>query len=319
MKWIEVQIKTTTEAVEIVSNILYEVGIGGLVIEDPNDIIASSENESWDYIDSKLLDQDFEGVIVKGYFEESEDLKDKIELIKENVEKIPQYCLNKGLGEITEVTTTEIENQDWSKVWKKYYKPKKIGEKVVIKPSWEKYQKKDDELIIEIDPGTAFGTGTHETTIMCIRQLEKHVHNLDTVIDVGCGTGVLSIGAAKLGAISVVGVDLDEECVKVARENVRKNGVANVVQIKSGNMLDNIDCKANIVVANIVANIINVISKDIDKFLEDDGVFIASGIIIDKLKEVKNELVKNGLKIIDETVMGEWACVVSKINEVTYE
>lgn len=319
MKWIEVQIKTTTEAVEIVSNILYEVGVGGLVIEDPNDIIASSENESWDYIDSKLLDQDFEGVIVKGYFEESEDLKDKIELIKENVEKIPQYCLNKGLGEVTEVTTTEIENQDWSKVWKKYYKPKKIGEKVVIKPSWEKYQKKDDELIIEIDPGTAFGTGTHETTIMCIRQLEKHVHNLDTVIDVGCGTGVLSIGAAKLGAISVVGVDLDEECVKVARENVRKNGVANVVQIKSGNMLDNIDCKANIVVANIVANIINLISKDIDKFLEDDGVFIASGIIIDKLQEVKNELVKNGLKIIDETVMGEWACVVSKINEVTYE
>lgn len=319
MKWIEVKIKTTTEAVEIVSNILYEVGVGGLVIEDPNDIIDSKENETWDYIDSKLLDQDFERVIVKGYLQESEDLKDKIELIIENVEKIPQFCRNKELGEVTQVVTTEIENEDWSKTWKKYYKPKKIGEKVVIKPSWEEYTKKDGEVIIEIDPGTAFGTGTHETTIMCIRQLEKYVHSLDTVVDVGCGTGILSIGAAKLGAMSVVGVDLDEECVKVSRENVRKNGVTGAVQVKHGNMLDKVDCKANVVVANIVANIIKIIAKDIKVFLEEDGVFIASGIILDKLQEVKDSLEENGLMVIDETIMGEWACVVAKLKGVDNE
>ncbi|WDV44550.1 50S ribosomal protein L11 methyltransferase [Clostridiaceae bacterium M8S5] len=318
MMWTEIQIKTTTQAVEIVSNILYEVGVGGLVIEDPNDII-DSENETWDYIDTKLLDQDFERVIVKGYLEESEDLKDKIELIIENVEKIPQFCKNKELGHVTEVTTTEIENQDWSKTWKKYYKPKKIGEKIVIKPSWEEYEKQVDEIVIEIDPGTAFGTGTHETTIMCVRELEKHVHSLDTVIDVGCGTGVLSIAAAKLGAMSVVGVDLDEECVKVARENVRKNGVTGAVQIKHGDMLKQIDCKANVVVANIVAEIIKIISKDIITFLEDDGVFIASGIILDKIQEVKEALKDNGLTIIEETTMGEWACIVSKLDGDKHE
>ncbi|KPU27928.1 ribosomal protein L11 methyltransferase [Caloranaerobacter sp. TR13] len=313
MKWIEVQIKTTTEAVEVVSNILYEAGVGGLVIEDPNDLVFQNKNEGdWDYIDPTLEEQNFEGVIVKGYLPESEDLIDKIELIKQNVEKIPQYNLDKGLGE---VTTSEVYENDWANSWKKYYKPKKIGEKIVVKPSWESYEKKPEDIVIELDPGMAFGTGTHETTIMCIKQLEKYVHQHDIVFDIGCGTGILSIAAAKLGAISTIGIDLDEVSVKVAKENVRKNGVANTVQIRKGNLLDVVDGRANVIVANIIAEVIVKLAEVVPKFLLEDGVFIASGIILDKIKDVKAALDKNGLEVIDEMKMGEWACLVSRFKE----
>ncbi|WP_130806614.1 50S ribosomal protein L11 methyltransferase [Senegalia massiliensis] len=314
MKWIEVQVKTTTEAVETVTNILYEAGACGLVIEDPNDITHfETDSEKWDYIDPKLLESDFEGAIVKGYFEESEDLIDKIELIKDNIEMIPNYQLDKGLGE---VTTSEIEDQDWSETWRKYYKPKKIGEKVVIKPTWEEYEKQEEDIIIELDPGMAFGTGTHETTMMCIRQLEKYIHKFDTVFDIGTGTGVLAIASAKLGAVNTIAIDLDEDAVRVAKQNVVKNGVANTVQVKHGDLLEIIDGKANVIVANIIADIISMLAKDIKKFLENDGVFISSGIILDKIPDVKKSLEENGLRVVDEIQMGEWACLVSKIGEI---
>lgn len=313
MKWIEVQIKTTTEAVETVTNILYEAGAAGIVIEDPKDIILYHSDEGdWDYVDPSLLKNEFEGVIVKGYIEESEDLIDKIELVKQNVEKIPSYELDKGLGE---VTTSEVEEKDWSETWKKYYKPKKIGERTVIKPTWEDYDKNEDEIIIELDPGMAFGTGTHETTIMCVKQLEKHIHKFDTVFDIGCGTGILSIAAAKLGAVNTIAIDLDEDSVRVASENIRKNGVANTVQVKQGNLLDVVKGKANVIVANIIAEVIQVLANDIKTFLEDDGVFIASGIIHDKAEEVKDKLKEQGLKIIEEVSMGEWVCLVSKLGD----
>ncbi|WP_425446119.1 50S ribosomal protein L11 methyltransferase [Dethiothermospora halolimnae] len=310
MKWIEVQIKTTTEAVEAVSNILYEVGVGGLVIEDPNDLIIEGKSEEdWDYIDPSLLEQNYEGVIVKGYFPESEDLIDKIELIRQNVEKIPQYNLDKGLGE---VTTSEVYEEDWAHSWKKYYKPKKIGEKVVVKPTWEEYNKKEDELIIELDPGMAFGTGTHETTILCIQQLEKHIKNKDKVFDVGCGTGILSIAGAKLGAHNVIGIDLDEVSINVSNENIKLNNVDDIVEIRHGNLLDVVNEKADIIVANIIAEIIVELVKDIPRFLEDDGLFIASGIILEKIDLVKEALAKENMDILQVETKGEWASIVSK-------
>ncbi|MTI49386.1 MAG: 50S ribosomal protein L11 methyltransferase [Firmicutes bacterium] len=313
MKWIEVQVKTTTEAVEVVSNIFYEVGVGGLVIEDPNDIRMQMKTEQdWDYVDPSLLDNVFEGVIVKGYFPQSEDLIDKVELIRQNVEKIPQYNLDKGLGE---VTTTEVYEEDWAHGWKKYYKPKKIGEKTVIKPSWEEYEISDDEILIELDPGMAFGTGTHETTIMCLEQLEKTIQSNNQVIDVGCGTGILSIGAAKYGANKVIGVDLDEVSVKVSNENIIANNVNEIVEIRHGNLLDVVDEKADVIVANIIAEVIVVLVEDIPKFLNKDGVFISSGIILEKIDMVKEALDKQNLEVVDTIIMGEWACIVSRFKE----
>lgn len=313
MKWIEVQIKTTTEAEEAVSNILYEAGVGGLAIEDPNDVLAFMKNEDdWDYIDPSLLNQEFEGVIIKGYFPESEDLIDKIELIKQNVEKIPQYNLDKGLGE---VTVTEVYEKDWQDSWKKYYKPKKVGDKIVVKPSWEDYEKKADEIIIELDPGMAFGTGTHETTMMCIQKLEQYLKKDDAVFDIGCGSGILSIAAAKLGAGKVIGVDLDAVSVESSRKNVAMNNVENIVQIREGNLLDVVDEKADLIVSNIVAEIIIDMTKNIKKYLNRDGIFISSGIILEKLDLVKESLESQGFVIVETYTMNDWACIVSKFAE----
>ncbi|SDZ19741.1 [LSU ribosomal protein L11P]-lysine N-methyltransferase [Proteiniborus ethanoligenes] len=313
MKWIEIQIKTTSEAVEAVTSILYEVGAGGLAIEDPNDIISyANSDENWDFIEASLLEQQYDGVIVKAYFPESEDLIDKIELIKQNVEKIPQFNLDKGLGE---VTTTEVYEKDWADSWKKYYKPKKIGDRIVIKPSWEEYEVEDNDIIIELDPGMAFGTGTHETTIMCIKQLEKYVNEGNVVFDIGCGSGILSIAAAKLGAKKVIGVDLDELSVKVSNENAKMNKVENIVDIKHGNLLDVIKEKADLVVSNIVAEIITVLSKDVTKFLNKEGIFITSGIIHEKTQTVKEAMIEEGLEILDTVTMGEWVCIVAKLGE----
>ena len=313
MKWIEVQIKTTTEAEEAVANILYELGVGGLAIEDQNDILAFAKNEDdWDYIDPSLLKQDFEGVIIKGYFPESEDLIDKIELIKQNVEKIPQYNLDKGLGE---VTTTEVYEKDWAESWKKYYKPKKIGEKIVVKPTWEEYEEKSGEIIVELDPGMAFGTGTHETTTMCIRALEKYTKPNSTIFDIGCGSGILSIAAAKLGGKRVVGVDLDELPVKVSKENVKLNKVSDVVEIRRGNLLDVVDEKADIIVSNIIAEVIVTLTSDIVPYLKGDSIFISSGIIIEKVDMVVNALLKEGFKVLEISKMNGWACIVSKLEK----
>ncbi|PAB58938.1 50S ribosomal protein L11 methyltransferase [Anaeromicrobium sediminis] len=310
MKWIEVKIKTTTEAVEAVSNILYEAGVTGVVIEDPNDAYLKSKCENeWDYFDESILITDYEGAIVKGYLPEGEDLIDIIELIKQNVEKIPTYNLDKGLGE---VTTSEIYEEDWANGWKKYYKPKKIGEKVVVKPTWEEYEPKDEEVIIELDPGMAFGTGTHETTMMCIQNLERYVDGNSLVYDIGCGSGILSIGAAKLGAKEVIAVDLDPVAVESSRRNVALNNVEDKVNVLEGNLMELIDGEADVVVANIIADIIIGLSDYIGKFIKDDGVFIASGIILDKVEAVKEALSKNNLEIISVDKQGEWAAIVSK-------
>lgn len=311
MKWIEVQIKTTTEAEEIVENIMYELGVGGLAIEDPKDILAFQESEEdWDFIDPSILNQDYEGVIIKGYFPESEDLIDKIELIRDSIEKNPHNDLDKGLGE---VTTSEVYEKDWAEAWKKYYKPKRIGEKIVIKPTWEEYEKTDDQIIIELDPGMAFGTGTHETTIMCIEALEKYVKEGYIVYDIGCGSGILGIAAAKLGAKKVIGVDSDEVCIRVSNENAQLNKVNDKIEIRKGNLLDVVHGKADIIVSNIIAEIIIDMVDSLKDYLKEDGIFIASGIITDKVDMVKEALNENGFKIIDIVIMKDWACIISTI------
>lgn len=310
MKWIEVSIKTTTEAVEAVANVLYDAGVSGVVIEDPYDIIlVNSDEKAWDYVDESLVDLE-QGAIVKGYIPESSDLVEKIDLIKQSISTLPEFGLNIGTGE---VSTLEVNEEDWSTSWKKYYKPTKIGKDIVIKPTWEQYEAQEGEIIIEMDPGMAFGTGTHETTMMCVQQLEERISKESTVFDIGCGSGILSIVAAKLGAEKVIGVDLDEVAVNVAKKNVVENKVDGAVEIRHGNLMDVVKEKADIVVANIIADIIILLSKDIKTFLNSDGLFIASGIILDKIDEVKKNLAVNGLEVIQVETLGEWAVIVSKV------
>lgn len=312
MSWLEIEIKTTLEAKEAVTNILYEADVQGIVIEDPNDIINQNKNnQDWDYIDLSLLDNYYEGVIIKGYFEKDKFIDEKIKLIKEKVHMLPTYNLNIGLGKIL---TSDIENKDWNSEWKKYFKPIKLGKKVVIKPSWEEYKKIKDELVIEIDPGLGFGTGTHETTSMCIEELEKYINSNSTVFDIGTGTGILAITSAILGCKNSIGIDIDENCVLTAKENVKKNKVGTIVKIIKGNLLDTINTKADIIVANIIADIIIDIAGYIRNYLNDNGIFISSGILIEKIEEIKKVFKENNLEIISIKEKGEWACITAKSN-----
>ena len=277
MKWTEITIKTTTEAVEAVTNILYEQNVGGVSIEDPKDFKFQKKNEyDWDFVEEEIFNSGYDGVIIKTYITEERDVTEDINLIKEKIDGLKEFGIDVG-DAIVEIS--QVDEEDWANEWKNYYKPTKVGEKVVVKPTWEEYEAKEGDLIIELDPGMAFGTGTHETTSMCIQQLEKYVKQDSKVFDIGCGSGILAIAAAKLGANDVLAVDLDEVAVKVSKENIELNKVEDKVKALHGNLMEVVSDKADIVVANIIADIIKILAKDIKNFMKDDAVFISSGII----------------------------------------
>lgn len=312
--WIEVTIKTTTEAVEAITNILYEQGAGGAVIEDPKDFLFQKKNElDWDYVEEEVFKKnEEEDVLIKTYVSEEKNVMEFVEIIKQKVLGLRDFGIDIGEGS---VSLDQVNEADWANAWKAYYKPTKVGQRVVVKPTWEDYDMQEGDLIIELDPGMAFGTGTHETTSMCIRELEKYVNKDSKVFDIGCGSGILAIAAAKLGAKEVVAVDLDEVAVKVAKENVLENKVEENVSVMHGNLTDVIKDKADVIVVNIIADIIKILAKDVQNFMKEDAIFISSGIILDKVEEVKESLIENGFEIVEVQKLGEWSAIVSKLKK----
>jgi ribosomal protein L11 methyltransferase len=310
LEWIEIVIKTTYEAKEAVTNILHEAMVEGIVIEDPNDVInLMKETERWDYLDVDLIQDYYDGVVIKGYFIRNDDSKEKMDYIKSQINQLPRYDLDIGL---TEIEIQEIEERDWNSEWKKNFKPFRLGQNVIIKPSWESYDSKSDDIIIEIDPGAAFGTGTHETTSICIEEMEKYLNEGMDVLDIGTGTGILAILASKLGAKSVLGIDIDEDSIRISKENTRINHCHNIEIIKS-NLLESIDYQADLVTANITADIIVRMIPELSKVMKKGGIFISSGILDTKVDSVKNALTEHGFNIIEEVTKGEWAGISARI------
>ena len=310
MKWSEISIHTTHEAVEAISNILHEAGAGGVVIEDPYDLIKEREDWFGEVYELNPDDYPEEGVIIKAYLPVNSFLGETVEEIKQAINNLLLYDIDIGKNKIT---ISEVNEEEWATAWKKYYNPVKISEKFTIVPTWEVYEPvSSDELIIELDPGMAFGTGTHPTTVMCIQALEKYVKPGDKVIDVGTGSGILSIAAAMLGAKSVRALDLDPVAVDSARLNVKLNKVQHIVTVSQNNLLDHIDERANIIVANILAEIILRFVDDAYRLLEKDGYFITSGIIQAKKQEVKDGLTAAGFIIEETLVMEDWVAFIAK-------
>lgn len=315
MKWTEVKLITTEEAYDAVSEMLTSIGAGGVAIEDPNDIRREAANlSSLDYIDEKLLENLKDDVVVKAYFPDVMNKLELKQLILEKLDFISQF-LNVGKGFDS---FTEIDEEDWSTAWKKYYKPFNITEKIVIKPTWEDYNPKENEIIIQMDPGMAFGTGTHETTQMCAKLLEKYLKTNDTVIDAGCGTGILSIIAAKLGAKNITAFDVDEVAVKVTNENTALNNVSDKINSFTGDIkslykyINSQDKKADIIIANIIANVIISISKEVANYIRQGGYFITSGIINERADDVKKTYLDLGFELVETLKTGEWAAMVFK-------
>lgn len=308
-EWIEVGIITSSEAVEAVTGILYNTGVKGVSIEDPEDIEYKKKNPGdWDYFDETLLLVK-DGAIVKGYYKQDEHLDEYLRYIKDSINNLEQFGIDKGKGLIT---ATKVNEEDWENNWKKYYKPAKIGDRVVVKPIWEKYEPNSEEIVVELDPGMAFGTGTHETTRMCIKALEKYVKPESTVFDIGTGSGILAITAAKLKAKEVIGVDLDPVAVKSATENVNYNNIDNI-KILHGNLMEVVEGKADIVIANIIADVIIFLVEGVKEFIATGGRFISSGIIKDRKDDVVKKLEESGFIVEEVNIDGEWVCIVAKM------
>ena len=308
--WIEVRVITKSEALEPISGIFYGLDCKGVAIEDPEDILGREQGPlTWDFAYINVLEHKGKFAVVKGYFSEEDNIDEIIAYINKKVEEIKSLGIDVGEGK---VEFEKMYEEDWANNWKKYYKPSKVGEKIVVKPIWEEYEVKDEELVVELDPGMAFGTGEHETTRMCIQALEKYVQKDSTVFDVGCGSGILAIAAAKLGAKLAVGVDLDPVAVESAKENVGFNNIDNI-EILHGNLIEVIDGKADIVVANIIAEIICILTEDVSRVIKPNGYFITSGIIHDRVEMVTNKLEECGFEVVKVNKDGEWNCIIAKL------
>ncbi|WP_425057574.1 Ribosomal protein L11 methyltransferase [Sporomusa carbonis] len=307
MKWAEISIQTSHEATEAVADIFHDLGASGVVIEDPELINTYRRSGSWDYCDIPV-EQETEVVTIKAYLPVDELLDDKLRLFEERINNLQEHNLDKGRGAIN---WREVQEEDWASSWKEYFHPVRVGEHIVIKPSWEEYLPVEGDIIIELDPGMAFGTGTHHTTAMCIRCLEDVIRPGNIVFDVGTGSGILAVAAAKLGAAQVHAVDLDPVAVRVAKENVTFNNVTVNVKVAQGDLLTGVDGKADVIVANIIADIIIKMLPDVKTRLTDDGLFIASGIIAERLSDVTAAIIDNGLMIDKVIEEGGWVAIVA--------
>ena len=308
--WIEVRVITKSEALEPVSGIFYSLDCKGVAIEDPEDILGREQGPlTWDFADINVLEHKGKFAVVKAYFAEEDNIEEILGYVNEKLVELKEMGID--LGE-AKVEHEKMYEEDWANTWKQYYKPSKVGEKIVVKPIWEEYEQKEGELVVNLDPGMAFGTGTHETTRMCIQALEKYVKEESTVFDVGCGSGILAIAAAKLGAKLAVGVDLDPVAVESSIENVGYNNLNNI-EILHGNLVEVIDGKSDIIVANILAEIICILTDDVKRVMKDGGVFITSGIIHDRVDMVCEKLEATGFEVIEKNRDGEWNCIVAKL------
>ncbi len=311
MKWYEIRVNTTDEASDAVSEMLTTMGAGGVAIKDPFDIKKEIlKPNTLDYADDEFLESLGEDVIIQAYFQSGNNIDELLKKINDGLGNISQFLdVGKGLEGYG-----EVDDEDWSTAWKKYYKPLQLTERIVIKPTWEDYSPKGNEIIIQMDPGMAFGTGTHETTQMCSILLDKYMKDDTQVLDIGCGTGILSIIAAKLGAKTVEAIDIDEVAVKVARENIELNQEISKVSAYKAILSDlkQEEHKYDIIVANIIANVIIDLSSLIPYYLKKESLFITSGIIKERKQEVIDACEKNGMSRIETLEMGEWVAMVFK-------
>ena len=315
MKWNKFTIKTTTEAEDYLSAMLDEIGVEGIEIED--NVPLSKEDQSAMFIDFlPELPQDDGTSKVSFYIDAENDYEEILEQVKAGIEEWRQF-VDIGEGSIIQSETEDI---DWQNNWKEFFHSFTIDD-ILIKPTWEELDQADqDKILIEIDPGISFGTGKHETTQLCIHQLRKYMKDGDEVLDVGCGSGILSIVALKLGAGEVVGTDIDKDCIMSANENLKVNHLENAkTEFYVGNLIDDTQLQQtvgnecyDIVVANILADVIIPMAPVIPARLKKGGIFITSGIIDFKEQEVKEALEKAGFEILETNYQGEWVNITAK-------
>lgn len=309
MKWTEVTVSTSNEAVEAVANILMEAGASGVKIDDALDYQNLKPDRYGEIIDLATIPHVTSGAKISAYYPETVFVPEVIPTIKQRVSQLTDFGLNPAPNE---VSMTALSDEDWATAWKKYYHPVRVTRYLTIVPSWEQYQPvQSGELVLRLDPGQAFGTGTHPTTKLCLQALETVINGGEHLIDVGTGSGVLSIAAKAMGVGAVEAYDLDDVAVASAQTNLDLNPVTKDVHVAANDLLAGIDTQADIIVANILAEIIIPLVPQARQNLKRGGYFITSGIIDDKFQVVMTTIKEAGFQITQHTQMGDWHGIVA--------
>jgi ribosomal protein L11 methyltransferase len=343
MDWIEVKIETDGEFVEPLTGLILMAGIPGWVTDDPRDLrnyLNSPQAARWDYIEEGLLREEYRKTVIRAYVADNAQGRRQWRALRESLAAFRQDVATGagvGAGADTGAGTgadtgagagagesygglswalTRVKEEDWANNWKAYFKPFQVGRRLIIKPTWEAWEKKADQIILEIDPGSSFGTGQHHTTRLCLELLEKHIKPSMKVLDLGCGSGILMTAALLLGAEQAVGVDVEENAMRTARENLEQNGFsADKYMLYCGDFTANKELwrrlggkagEAHMITANIVADVILAMAPYFAGFLQPEGKLLVSGIIDQRRPEVLDRLKKAGFALLESGRSGEW-------------
>lgn len=324
MEWIQVSIITATDGIDMVCDRLSDIGISGFEIEDEKDFTEFLENNTkyWDFVDEDLLKSKQGDTKVKVYIEADENTTQVLSQIKDAMLALKREDCENKYGTL-EIETVSMQEQDWANNWKKYFKPICVGEKILICPQWEEVKDAGERKIFKVNPGMTFGTGTHHSTQMCIEHLEGVIGNGEEVLDLGCGSGILSIISLILGASDATAVDIDENCVHVAYENLDMNNMPREkYHVYSGDIINDTALfeklnvkKYDVIVANIVADVIIALLPTAEKLIKEDGTLICSGIIDERLSDVEEAVSKSGFYIDKTTHSKGWASLKLKLKQ----
>ena len=304
MKWMEVTIKfdfsNKEMGADLISNIFFETGLHGVVIVDPDD----EPLEGWG--DEIKIKPEYNAVI--GYAPKNEFFEQRNQTITDKLSR-----LKAELKIEYSIELQQVDEEDWAESWKEYFWPQKIGKQIVVKPTWREYKQNNGEIVIEIDPGMAFGTGTHPSTSLCVEMLEKYLNPDDSILDVGTGSGILLLAAAKLGAKKLSGIDVDEVAVKIAAENLIINGIeADSFNITTGKISAITKGGFDLIIANILTDVIIEIILDVKRLLKDNGIFICSGIVEENKEIIIRKLQSGGFEIFDIIIKEKWVAFAAK-------
>ena len=326
MKYLELVIHTNKEGLEPVQACLMDLGFSDMVINDPDDLqdlMNKKHDYDWDYIGDEVMELADEEPTVTLYFDGEETgngyaLAQDVDLAIEGLRQAMmngEYGPEADFGPLT-VTTSLHDDSEWKDNWKEFFKPARVSDRILVCPTWEEYELSPEEeaagvRILKIDPGMAFGTGTHETTSLCLKAMEKYLKPGDSVLDVGCGSGILSIAADLLGAGDVLGSEIDPVAVEVSRENLELNGCGPNVRAVEGDLTKGVDYRADIVVANLMADLVMMLSKDVRAHMKPGAKYISSGIIDEKLEEVKAAVHACGFTVDEVVTDGMWCAIVA--------
>lgn len=322
MEWIEVFVATSQMGLEPVEGVLYQCGLNGLMIHDEADFAEFLENPNreWDYVADELVEEKQEQTTgITFFLRDNLYGREQLSQIKSALQSVKETEKELDLGSL-EVTMKNVAEEDWANNWKKYFKPFPVGDKIMIKSSWEELPAQTDKIILKIDPGHIFGTGTHETTQLCMELIEKYVKKDDMVLDIGCGSGILSIASLLLDAKEADAVDIDPNAIQIAYENSDRNDIdRSRYHVKAGNILEDTELQASysgkkydLVAANIVADVIIALTKQVPDYIRDGGIFLCSGIITERKEDVLEALKAAGFAVLDIKEKTSWVAIATR-------